>query len=240
MVVLSILVLLSAGCGRKAVWWDEQERKQPLMQRAADRTDQGDVDAAIRMYQQALDNNPGTARAHLDLALLFHDQIKDYVRAVYHYERYLELRPDTDKREMIVSRIRLAKQALAGSLLEGEGASAVRIAALEKENSELQQQVRALEKEVRTLRSRHAERMTAPPQEIAEPEPETPDRRPEGSVDEGEGAVRTYRVSNGDTLSGIAGRVYGDRERWRDIQEANREILGDSSRLRVGQVLVIP
>jgi len=241
-VALIASLLLSAGCNKDATWWDGQERNQPLMQRAADRADQGDVESAVRLYLQAIDNNPDAARAHLDLPLLYHDKDKDYVKAVYHYERYLELRPGTEKQEMIANRVRLAKQAFAGSLLRGEGASAVRITALEKENTELQQQVEALEKEVRKLRARRVLPDISPGPANVDRTQETPDTPPEPEIDGGggEGAVRTYRVSSGDTLSGIALKVYGDRNRWRDIQKANQEILGDSSRLRVGQVLVIP
>ena len=248
-VALIASLLLSAGCNKDATWWDGQERNQPLMQRAADRADQGDVESAVRLYLQAIDNNPGAARAHLDLALLYHDQVKDYVKAVYHYERYLELRPDAEKHEMIANRVRLAKQSFAGSLLQGESASAVRIAELEKENTDLRQQMEILEREVHRLRARRPARSPAaesprtdaragPARRI----PERGDRESRSGAETGEEnvAIRTYKVSSGDTLSSIALKVYGDRNRWRDIQKANKAILGESSRLQVGQVLVIP
>ncbi|MGH6897625.1 MAG: transporter substrate-binding domain-containing protein [Geminicoccaceae bacterium] len=56
-------------------------------------------------------------------------------------------------------------------------------------------------------------------------------------------AVDEYVVQAGDTLSKIAGRVYGDVSppSWRRIYEANRDVIGDDpSRIQVGMTLTIP
>ncbi len=52
--------------------------------------------------------------------------------------------------------------------------------------------------------------------------------------------ARAYRVRRGDTLSGIAQTVYGDRNKWNIIFSANRDILRRADYLREGQVLYIP
>jgi ABC-type amino acid transport substrate-binding protein len=55
--------------------------------------------------------------------------------------------------------------------------------------------------------------------------------------------VEAYVVQAGDTLSRIAGKVYGDvsPRSWRRIYEANREAIGDDpSRIQVGMTLTIP
>lgn len=51
---------------------------------------------------------------------------------------------------------------------------------------------------------------------------------------------RSYRVRSGDTLSSIAQKVYGDRNKWKTIFAANRDILPRANSLKVGQVLYIP
>lgn len=51
-------------------------------------------------------------------------------------------------------------------------------------------------------------------------------------------AASNYSVQSGDTLYGIAARVYGDGEKYPLIQAANQ--LPDQNMLEVGQVLVIP
>jgi ABC-type amino acid transport substrate-binding protein len=55
--------------------------------------------------------------------------------------------------------------------------------------------------------------------------------------------VETYVVQAGDTLSRIAGKVYGDvsPRSWQRIYQANREVIGDDpSRIKVGMTLTIP
>jgi len=53
-------------------------------------------------------------------------------------------------------------------------------------------------------------------------------------------APETYRVKKGDTLSGIARKLYGDPHAWRPIFEANRDILSSPDKLRPDMTLTIP
>lgn len=52
--------------------------------------------------------------------------------------------------------------------------------------------------------------------------------------------TRTYTVRPNDSLRKIARRFYGDEERYRDIFQANRDVLDDESLVVVGQKLVLP
>jgi ABC-type amino acid transport substrate-binding protein len=55
--------------------------------------------------------------------------------------------------------------------------------------------------------------------------------------------IEQYVVQRGDTLSRIAGKVYGDVSpaSWEQIFEANRDVIGDNpSRIQVGMTLTIP
>ena len=51
---------------------------------------------------------------------------------------------------------------------------------------------------------------------------------------------RTYEVRYGDSRSRIAKRLYGDRDQWRKIFEANRDQIKHPDRIYPGQKLVIP
>lgn len=45
----------------------------------------------------------------------------------------------------------------------------------------------------------------------------------------------------GDTLSKIAEKFYGDGNRWREIYEANRNVIGGNpDQIQAGMVLTIP
>lgn len=53
-------------------------------------------------------------------------------------------------------------------------------------------------------------------------------------------AGRTYTVRAGDTLSGIAQRLYGHAGRWHWLYEANRSKIHNPNLIYVGQVLSVP
>ncbi len=65
----------------------------------------------------------------------------------------------------------------------------------------------------------------------------------QGSADPADGPAangESFTVNDGDTLRGIAGRLYGDMERWEPLLEANREQIGDPDLIFPGQVLLVP
>ncbi len=54
------------------------------------------------------------------------------------------------------------------------------------------------------------------------------------------GTGRKHLVVKGDTLMSLAQRYYGNRSRWRDIAEANREQLKGKNDLQIGMELKLP
>lgn len=61
---------------------------------------------------------------------------------------------------------------------------------------------------------------------------------PEGVEDAS--SVRVYVVEEGDSLATIAEKVYGDRNQWLRIRNANRDRIAEHDRLDVGSELRIP
>ena len=53
-------------------------------------------------------------------------------------------------------------------------------------------------------------------------------------------ATRIYVVVSGDSLSKIAKREYGDANKWKQIFEANRDIIKDPNLIHPGQKLKLP
>lgn len=77
----------------------------------------------------------------------------------------------------------------------------------------------------------------------ASPEDSRPDfSRVTGSVESSAGRAdgQTYTVQEGDSLSAIARKLYGNANRWQEIFEANRDQLDDPDLIKAGQVLRIP
>ena len=208
--------LLAGGCSRGTSWIDAKDRSEPWVQKGWSKQAQGDIDSAIQCYRRALEHNPAAARAHLDMAILLHDHKKDYIGALCHYRSYLDLRPSSEKRQLVEGRMQRASQLYAATIVQEDRLAARQLAVLQSENERLKQEV----EDLKAARSDAGKSGRA--------------------VSTASAARRTYQVKPGDSLSGIAGAVYNDRSRWRDIYEANRDVLGSSYTLKVGQELTLP
>jgi nucleoid-associated protein YgaU len=51
------------------------------------------------------------------------------------------------------------------------------------------------------------------------------------------GSPRTYTIKSGDSLSSIAQRYLGDREKWRELHKINRKVIDDPDNLKVGTII---
>lgn len=71
---------------------------------------QGKYDQAEKEYLSALRLDPTDADVHYNLSILYEDQLNDPGKAVGHYRRYLELKPDATDAEMVTSWLTAAKR----------------------------------------------------------------------------------------------------------------------------------
>jgi LysM repeat protein len=240
--VLALVVTLQGtGCSKGVVEVDERELTHPMMKKAMELEKANDRAGAIRLYGAVVREKPGLARAHLSLAFLLDNPQGDYWQAIYHYQRYLEMRPETEKREMICRRISGAKMAL-GSGVSSTNTMA-RLAEQGKEKTDLQTRISNLDAQLRRsqeLNERLRAQVTALQAEQSRASASAAIQRLTAPAAAMQPAIRTYRVAQGDTLSKIAVKVYGDQKRWTDIYEANRALLRTPQDMRLAQLLVIP
>jgi nucleoid-associated protein YgaU len=61
-----------------------------------------------------------------------------------------------------------------------------------------------------------------------------------GKTKGAESARQTYVVQRGDTLASISRKFYKTSTRWKQIFEANRNVIDNPKKLVAGQTLVIP
>ncbi len=234
------LVLVLSGCGDASERLDRRDERDPLIMRGDARKRAGDVDGAIELYLQALDRKPDLALAHLKLAVEFDEQKRDYLRAIFHYSRYLELRPGARKNELVEELVRMARVSYLASLPNPPPGAIERVAVLERENERLREQIAELTRRVQVAEQRlaNAQREATTASRPAPADVRASDPRPQDrSASEAE---RTYRVERGDTLTRIAAKMYNDHTQWQRIYEANRSQLSTPQSLREGQVLIIP
>ncbi len=113
MVALSCIVW--SGCTPDGLLSSDDERDRDF-QRARDAERLGDYEGAAEYYERALDRNPRSPLVHLSYASLCESQLRRYAYAVYHYQRYLRLRPDDPRADDIRRRVTNCTERLATSV----------------------------------------------------------------------------------------------------------------------------
>ena len=224
----SLCILLAGllGCSNPVEKLDEREERDPLLRDAQAKKRTDDLDGAIELYKKALDKKPQLARAHLELGLLYDKhRIPDHIRAIYHYERYVELRPQSEKRELIEGLIRQARISYAASLPDRPSEAIDEIAYLKREIVTLNSQLATLNEAAQSTSEKPNQKQVK--KHILKPEP-------------AQRAVQMYKVRRGDTLSSIASKMYNNASKWEVIYKANKSSLSSPENLKMGQTLIIP
>ncbi|MBQ9694330.1 MAG: LysM peptidoglycan-binding domain-containing protein [Kiritimatiellae bacterium] len=152
-----VALLAVMGCNKEdAETVARKERVAALLAEARTAEAQGDAVAAENFYRQLLLVDPTEATAHLSLANLSQDLRKNYLDAMYHYQRYLDLQPDSEKVSLVKDRLASARTLLSNQLAAEIISREQR--AIETERDALQTQLRELEKTVRSLNNTIASR----------------------------------------------------------------------------------
>lgn len=233
-----------SGCSPAVTDLDAMEEEDSRMVKALQFKRAQDFDGAIAQYEAILDEKPRTAKAHLQTGLLYDEYKQDYVRAIYHYRRYLELRPEAEKKDLIEDLARHAALSYAASLPDRPSSAIQEIADLKQQISGLEKDLGEAQRRIGELSEalrRHRERAegTAPAAGTAR----ATDRDVAQDVAAqpvAPGGPEIYKVRSGDTLSKIAQRVYNDGSKWKIIYDANRDTLRNPQDLKLGQPLRIP
>lgn len=208
---------------------------------------EGRQQEALSAFLSVIEKRRGEAPdSHLEAGELFRTHIQDPISAIYHYRKYLELSSGTSQADYVRQLIETAMKDFARTLPAhplgvdpGRPDLLETVERLKRENVELKRELASLRQE-RDRFAAEAERVRTTASAAAAPAPapraaESPRERERANP-----RVRRYTVQSGDTLTRISTEVYGTMHRWRDIYEANRDILPNENSLRIGMVLEIP
>jgi LysM repeat protein len=207
--------LLSAGCDRMITPRHAQQLKDAESKAAA-----GDFARAISLYESALGDRPGDADVHYKLALLYDDKMNDPLNALHHFKRYLIIAPNGARANDVKGFVKRDEVALLTSLSGDALISRAEATRLRNENL-------SLRKDLDEARGRaHFAAIEQSP---------TP-----GKMKQAETAKQTYVVQRGDTLASISRKFYKTSTRWKQILDANRNVIDNPKKLAAGQTLVIP
>ena len=246
--------MLITGCLPSAQNRGDEE-KEPHFMVGKSRASTLDYEGAIESFDKALEVNPHSAAAHLELACLFDQKVADPAAAIYHYQKYLKLRPEAGNADVVNQRIMVCKTELArnvslGPLTEKQQRELEQVT---EDNKKLAGQVKQLTEELDKWRA-YAARIQIltnsavsgnmaprPAVMLASSTGVTPNASAGSSAPlKSAGSVpsatnRTHIIKAGETAILIA-RKYGVKSDA--LLAANPGV--DPKRLRVGQSLVIP
>jgi LysM repeat protein len=221
------------------------EEKEPYYLEGKSLVNSLDYRGAIEAFKKALRADPDNSAAHFELALLYNDKEPDPAAAIYHYQRFLELRPNYEQANLVRQRIENCRIELARNVILPASP------ALQQDLEQMAEENKRLREENQKLQGLLASRAavtnyvpSAPPGAgrvfNTPPSAPQPNSAPSSLAENGRGAppnasARTHTVKSGETPSAIA-RQYGVK--LATLMAANPGV--DARRLQVGQTLNIP
>jgi len=246
-----LLLVLMSGCARNSVEVvGETDEKQ--YQLGQDYKAQGRMEDALSAFLRVIDARRDAPESHLEAGYIYLRTMKDPVRAIYHFDRYLQFKPQSPQasqvRQLIETALKEFARQLPAQPYEGELDRIDLmdlVKTLKEENDSLKRDLMAATARVEQLQNVLGQARRSTPQagsqerEVQTVRP-TPVNPPANQSTPPADAPRTYTVQTGDSLSGISRRFYGTPSRWIDIYQANRDRLSSENALRVGQTLRIP
>lgn len=235
--------LLLSGCepGRSD---QVDEEKEPQFLIGRNLVNAMNYSGAINAFKRALELNPHSAAANLELGWLYAEKQVDEAAAIHFYQEYLRLRPQAGNAEMIRQHIARLKQELARTAVPIPPSSALqqRLEKLAAENRRLQSEVEQLRQAAaQTSPQTYSTPVTTSPiqspQRAATLQPTPLPRRTSAPSATTTGAAATgyHRVKSGETLTSIS-RQYGISVEV--LARANPGL--DPRRIQVGQTVVVP
>ena len=150
---LLLVALACGGCPQEGQNQSADEEKEPHFIEGRRHVNEMDYPAAIESFEKALSVNRNSARAHWELAALFVSKTPDPAAAIYHYERFLKLRPNSGNAETVRQQILACKQDLARTVSLGPVTEKVQrdLERLIEENRRLAKDNKRLNEQVRML-----------------------------------------------------------------------------------------
>lgn len=223
----------------------ETDEKQ--YQLAKDYQGQGRTEEALSAFLRVIDARRDAPESHFEAGYIYLNSMKDPVKAIYHFDRYLQFKPQSPQATQVRQLIETAQKEFARQLpahpYQGELDRIdlmELVKSLKLENDSLTRDLAAAQQRVQQFENvmGGARRV---PTAVAGQQSRTPSQGQAATpTPNPASAPRSYTVKSGDSLSGISRAVYGTPNRWIDIYQANRDRLSSENDLRVGQDLRIP
>ena len=246
------------------------EVDEPHYRRGTQLLKAGRTQEALAAFLKVIEKRGGDApESHLEVGLLYLQNIKDPIAAIYHFRKFLELRPNSPQADLVRQRIETATKEFARTLpaqpLEGQLQRVELmelVDKLQKENTQLKDEIARLRglpvsstssssgSVFNGIASSGTDAEPAPlpatpvtplgPPRTTAPAQTPPTRQTTQQQASDSSTVRIHVVKQGDTLYRISIQYYGTGSRWREIYAANKDVMNSETDLRIGTRLKIP
>lgn len=110
-------VMLATGCNRLPEGEAIAEVNEPGYEEGKRLLRQGNEQGALAAFSHVIElRKDGAPESHLEVGLLYQLEIKDPIAAIYHFRRYLELKPNAPQADLVRQRIDAATRDFARTL----------------------------------------------------------------------------------------------------------------------------
>lgn len=256
--IVSLYILSAGGCdfGQAEV---VKETAEPHFLRGQEELRRGNVSEAMSAFLKVSEKRRDAPESHFELGRIYLEHMDDPNTAIYHFKKYLELKPNSPSSPMVRQMIETAQKKFAASLPESPYEITSRnieleelLQKLQKENLELKQKLASANATIDRLEATqkiNVSRTTTPTVPVRNVSNSTQEQQQKpqatATAQAQQPSVRkdipsTYVVQSGDTLSSISRKFYGTPNKWREIFAANRNRLATAGSVKPGQTLKLP
>lgn len=257
-ILLVLVALCVVGCSRGPLGNGiVSEQEEAAFRRGKQRLKEGRPDEALDAFMAVIDHRQEAPESHLEAGLLYLNRFNEPVLAIYHFNTYLRANPNSEQAERVRQLIITAKKEFARSLPAAPFGDEVDKLDLKEllektraENNDLKNELMKAREEIEHLHTIEdarrgvlatAEGIPTGSGSVATTNTKPASVKPAAKESAPTTATpKTYTVTDGDTLSVIAKKIWGASSRWKEIYEANRDTMKTPHSLKIGQQLIIP
>lgn len=201
--------------------------------------------AAAEAFEKALESNPRSASAHFELGLLYEQKLaveNSPAIAIYHFDKFLQLRPNSEHAQIVKQKILACKREIAKPFTVEPGTQPYlrEYERLKAENLQLKSQLELWHVYYSNLMTKGQAVVAAPAQGadtkgvVASSTPQPPIQPLPSQLAQQQQFIK-YTVQAGDTMAGIA-KKHGVS--LNALFAANPGV--DPRRIKIGQVINVP
>ena len=209
---------------------------------------EGRKNEALLAFRKVVRKRERAPESHLEIGRLYTDHLDDPAGAIYHYQMYLESNADSRQAVRVRQLIDSAKKQfiaqLPGEPFKSDLNRLELLESLEEAHNEkiqLEQKLKNARQHIKHLEQKQvASHFSYKPVHYS---PSIESQTTEIDIDQKlkpQTTIKTYKVTEGDTLTKISLKLYGKSSEWMEIFEENRDTMNSPHALHVGQILRIP